>query len=113
MSALLHKLIPLVYPPTKAKLRRLLHIGGTLLTLAILVATWATQLPLQTQIEVSIGTIIVALTNISAALTKAGAVVEKLPIPEDSGKKVDPAAPTVPASEAPTKLEKIDSEKSK
>jgi hypothetical protein len=109
----LNTVVALIYPPTKAKLRRLLHIGGTLLTLAILVATWATQLPLQTQIEVSIGTIVVALTNISAALSKAEAVVEKLPIPEDSGKKVDPAAPMVPASEAPTKLEKIDTEKSR
>jgi len=107
----LNAIVALVYPPTKAKLRRLLHIGGMLLTLAILVATWLTQLPLQTQIEVSLGTILVALTNISAAFKKAEAVVEKLSIPE--GSTIDPAAPTVPASEAPTKVEKVNPEKSK
>lgn len=110
---MLNSLVALVYPPTKAKFRRLLHIGGALLTLAILIATWLTKLPLQTRIEVSIGTIMVALTNISAALARAEAVVERLPIPEDSGKKIDPAAPAVPASEANTKLEKINPEKSK
>jgi hypothetical protein len=78
----------LVYPVTKSKLHRLLHFAGLACTAAILVVVWlpSTGLHIGAQIEASFATIIVAATNIRAAIRKLDEKVDVLPIPDDSGK---------------------------
>jgi hypothetical protein len=84
MKALFAKIAALVYPPTKAKLHRLLHVTGVAATVGASVAIWVMgrHWALGTQIEAQIALVLAFLTNVKKITVTLDAGVDKLPIPD-------------------------------
>jgi len=96
----------LVYPPTKAKLHRVLHLAGVLVAGALGVAVWlvTSKLGVTEKITADLGVLVVLLTRWRAAIASVDAAVDKLPIPDDD--RPTPKLAVVPKSEDVTKPEK-------
>jgi hypothetical protein len=104
MKAFLAKALALVYPPTKVKFRRLLHIGGTAVTLLLGAAVWVVSSNLTTseKILANVALLIPLLTRWQAIFTALYSVVDKLPIPD--GTTVTQTTATTTTTEAVTTL---------
>ena len=73
--------IDIVYPPTKAKLHRILHMAGTAMTLAFVLSTWLlSELPTKTKIATDLVVVVAYLTRWQAVVARADKVVDRLPI---------------------------------
>ena len=90
------KLISLIYPFTKAKLRRALNFAGMLIAAASVVVVWASKLDVGTSAGATIVLITTALANWQQAIVKLEAGVESLPIPADD----EPTKPLGPPAAA-------------
>ena len=85
------KAVPFVYPPTKHKLRRLMHVGGVLVTGALMVELYrlTRHLPWEEAVILTSSPIAILFTKLRAALKWAEEGVDGLPIPEGDGVPVD------------------------
>jgi hypothetical protein len=76
-------LVALIYPFTKAKLRRALNFTGTLLAAAAVVAVWLSSIDAGEKIGATIVLVTTFLTRAKGAIQKLEAGVDSLPIPAD------------------------------
>lgn len=85
MKNLLSKLIVLFYPPTKAKLHRLVTLIGYAFTVATIVIVWAGKLGLSTsgKVGATIGALSAAAASWASLRPKIDATIDTLPIPAD------------------------------
>lgn len=90
MKAVFARLLSLVYPPTKAKLHRLVTLIGYAFTVATIVIVWAGKLGLSTggKVGATIGALSAAAASWASLRPKIDMAIDTLPIPED--KAVDP-----------------------
>ena len=97
MNATVSKLAGLVWPPTKKKFHRLLHIAGVLATLAIGAAVWLTKsnLSLGEKLGADLVLLVPLLTRWQAIFKSLDVAVDQLPIANggDSGKVVNGSTP--------------------
>jgi len=81
LSSAAYEAISIVYPPTRAKLHRILHVAGTAMTLAFVLSTWLlSELQTKTKIETDPVVVVAYLTRRQAVVTKADKVVDRLSI---------------------------------
>lgn len=93
LRKLLATVLGLVYPLTKAKLHRLSHAAGVVLTAGAMIVVWLmTKLTLSEQIAADLALVAVFFTRWRVALHTVDAVVDELPIPD--GDSSPNAAPT-------------------
>lgn len=97
--------LKLLYPPTKRKLRRLLHVAGTALTVALLVSAWMMErLTLAESVAADLLVLATYLTRWQAVIGRLDQAVDKLPIPEEDallGQVVRGSLPEKPAQPPP------------
>jgi hypothetical protein len=88
--SLLLKLAGLLYPPTKAKLHRLLHMVGTIVAAIAIAGPWMLVhgIAWDTALELNAVTVALVLTNLRLAISKLDAGVDGLPIPTGSGEDI-------------------------
>jgi hypothetical protein len=77
----MNKLVSLIYPFTKAKLRRALNFAGTLLAAAAVVAVWLSSIDVGEKFGATIVLVTTFLTRANGAIQKLGPAIDSLPIP--------------------------------
>lgn len=84
MKTLLSKLRALLWPPTKAKLHRLVSLVGYAFTVVAIFEVWAGQLGLTTggKIGATIGALTAAAASWASLRPKIDATIDGLPIPD-------------------------------
>jgi hypothetical protein len=88
MKKLLAQIVSVLWPPTKAKLHRLVSIAGTLLTLAVCVWAWLVNKHVLTSTQalgVSLGALTVWASSWRSVIApKADKLIDGLDIPDGS-----------------------------